>query len=61
MIIKTEEVMKKFEEAGAIQKGHFKLFIVIPISNVLRSCNIPDLCIIFAVNWGRNLGEMILM
>lgn len=25
MIIKTEEVMKKFEEAGAIQKGHFKL------------------------------------
>jgi len=25
MIIKTEEVMKKFEQAGAIQKGHFKL------------------------------------
>jgi len=25
MIIKTEEVMKKFEDAGAIQKGHFKL------------------------------------
>lgn len=25
MIIKTEEVMKKFEEAGGIQKGHFKL------------------------------------
>lgn len=25
MIIKIEEVMKKFEEAGAIQKGHFKL------------------------------------
>ena len=25
MIIKTEEIMKKFEEAGAIQKGHFKL------------------------------------
>jgi len=25
MIIKTKEVMKKFEEAGAIQKGHFKL------------------------------------
>jgi len=25
MIIRTEEVMKKFEEAGAIQKGHFKL------------------------------------
>jgi len=25
MIIKTEEVMKKFEEAEAIQKGHFKL------------------------------------
>lgn len=25
MIIKTEEVMRKFEEAGAIQKGHFKL------------------------------------
>lgn len=25
MIIKTEEVMIKFEEAGAIQKGHFKL------------------------------------
>ncbi|MDD5014450.1 MAG: orotate phosphoribosyltransferase [Atribacterota bacterium] len=25
MIVKTEEVMKKFEEAGAIQKGHFKL------------------------------------
>ncbi len=25
MIIKTEEVIKKFEEAGAIQKGHFKL------------------------------------
>ncbi|MGB6370965.1 MAG: orotate phosphoribosyltransferase [Atribacterota bacterium] len=23
--MKTEEVMKKFEEAGAIQKGHFKL------------------------------------
>jgi len=25
MIIKTEEVMKKFKQAGAIQKGHFKL------------------------------------
>jgi len=25
MIIKTEEVMEKFEQAGAIQKGHFKL------------------------------------
>ena len=25
MIINTEEVMKKFEQAGAIQKGHFKL------------------------------------
>jgi len=25
MIIKIEEVMKKFEQAGAIQKGHFKL------------------------------------
>ena len=25
MIINTEEVMKKFEDAGAIQKGHFKL------------------------------------
>ena len=25
MIIQTEEVMKKFEQAGAIQKGHFKL------------------------------------
>ena len=25
MIIKTEEVMKKFEDAGAIQKGHFRL------------------------------------
>ena len=25
MIIKTEEVMKKFEQAGAIKKGHFKL------------------------------------
>ena len=25
MIIKTEEAMKKFEQAGAIQKGHFKL------------------------------------
>ncbi len=25
MIIKTEEVMRKFKEAGAIQKGHFKL------------------------------------
>ena len=25
MIIKTEEVMKKFEQAGAIQKGHFSL------------------------------------
>jgi len=25
MIIKTEEVMKKFEQAGAVQKGHFKL------------------------------------
>jgi orotate phosphoribosyltransferase len=25
MIIKTEEVMKKFEQAEAIQKGHFKL------------------------------------
>ena len=25
MIIKTEEVMRKFEQAGAIQKGHFKL------------------------------------
>ena len=25
MIIKKEEIMKKFEEAGAIQKGHFKL------------------------------------
>ena len=25
MIIKSEEVMKKFEQAGAIQKGHFKL------------------------------------
>jgi len=25
MIIKTEEVMKNFEQAGAIQKGHFKL------------------------------------
>ncbi len=25
MIIDTEEVMKKFEQAGAIQKGHFKL------------------------------------
>ena len=25
MIIKTEEVMRRFEEAGAIQKGHFKL------------------------------------
>jgi orotate phosphoribosyltransferase len=25
MIIKTEEVMKKFEQAGAIQKGHFRL------------------------------------
>lgn len=25
MIIKTEEVMKKFKDAGAIQKGHFKL------------------------------------
>jgi len=25
MIVKTEEVMKKFEQAGAIQKGHFKL------------------------------------
>ncbi|OIP68214.1 MAG: orotate phosphoribosyltransferase [Candidatus Infernicultor aquiphilus] len=25
MIINTEEVMRKFEEAGAIQKGHFKL------------------------------------
>jgi orotate phosphoribosyltransferase len=25
MIIKAEEVMKKFEQAGAIQKGHFKL------------------------------------
>ena len=25
MIIKTEEVMKKFEQAGAIQEGHFKL------------------------------------
>jgi orotate phosphoribosyltransferase len=25
MIIKTEEIMKKFEQAGAIQKGHFKL------------------------------------
>ncbi len=25
MIIKTEEVMKKFEDAEAIQKGHFKL------------------------------------
>ena len=25
MIVRTEEVMKKFEEAGAIQKGHFKL------------------------------------
>lgn len=25
MIGKTEEVMKKFEQAGAIQKGHFKL------------------------------------
>jgi len=25
MIIKTEEVMKKFEQTGAIQKGHFKL------------------------------------
>lgn len=25
MIIKTEEVMKKLEQAGAIQKGHFKL------------------------------------
>ena len=25
MIIKTEEVMKKFEQAGGIQKGHFKL------------------------------------
>jgi len=25
MIIKTEEVMRKFEEAGAIQKGHFRL------------------------------------
>jgi len=24
-MIKTEEVIKKFEEAGAIQKGHFKL------------------------------------
>jgi len=25
MIIKTEEVMKRFEQAGAVQKGHFKL------------------------------------
>lgn len=25
MVINTEEVMRKFEEAGAIQKGHFKL------------------------------------
>ncbi len=25
MIIKTEEVMKNFEQVGAIQKGHFKL------------------------------------
>jgi len=25
MIIKTEEVMRNFEQAGAIQKGHFKL------------------------------------
>jgi len=25
MVIKSEEVMRKFEEAGAIQKGHFKL------------------------------------
>ena len=25
MMIKTEEAMKKFEQAGAIQKGHFKL------------------------------------
>ncbi len=25
MIIKTEEVMKTFEQAGAIQKGHFRL------------------------------------
>ncbi|HER24586.1 MAG TPA: orotate phosphoribosyltransferase [Candidatus Atribacteria bacterium] len=25
MIINTEEVMKKFEQAGAIQNGHFKL------------------------------------
>jgi len=25
MIINTEEVMKKFEQAGAIKKGHFKL------------------------------------
>ena len=25
MIIKTEEVMKNFEQTGAIQKGHFKL------------------------------------
>lgn len=25
MIIKTEEVMKNFEQSGAIQKGHFKL------------------------------------
>lgn len=25
MIIKTAEVMKKFKDAGAIQKGHFKL------------------------------------
>jgi len=25
MVINTEEVMRKFEEAGAIQRGHFKL------------------------------------
>ena len=25
MIVKTEEVMKRFEQVGAIQKGHFKL------------------------------------
>ncbi len=25
MVIKAEEIMRKFEEAGAVQKGHFKL------------------------------------